>query len=136
MPGDLSISLIGDEMLRRMLEHVQPSVVAEIERAVETVARDAEAAWPVGRRSPSGRDRRPHSRDLFRTDVRVVFVGGGVVVEGSVSNGADYARYIRPKGLGGKSAVIEYIRKPMKRERDRILAKLADLARKGLADNG
>ena len=57
--------------------------------------------------------------------------GDRYALVGSVRNGADYMIYIKPLKLG-KSAVVEWIRKPMLAQRDQIRADLPDLVGGGL----
>ncbi len=122
------LDVLGDEVIRMFVEHVTPGLVAEIERAVNEVRREAEARWPVGKRWRG--DTRPHSRDLFATRVELVRKGNDYEVVGRLTNGADWLVYIRPLKLG-KSAVVEWIRKPMAAQRDRIRAALPKVVARG-----
>lgn len=122
------LDVLGDEVLRMFVEHVTPGLVAEIERAVNEIRGEAEARWPVGKRWPG--DNRPHSRDLFATRVEIVRKGTEYEVVGRLTNGADWLVYIKPLKLG-KSAVVEWIRKPMAAQRDRIRAALPQVVRRG-----
>jgi hypothetical protein len=132
----LSIDLLGDELTRRVLEGVAPELTREIRESTERVMAAAEAAWPVGRRWRG--ESKPHSRDLFTFRLELRREGGGYEVVGRITNSAAYLRMIRPLALAGepgrdKVAFVHWLWEPMRRERERIVAKLPPLAVRGLS---
>ena len=128
--GDLA------EQLRRAVYRLAPTVTARIETEAMKLEAHAQERWPVGRdKTEAGkrytkRDReagkavRPHSKALFDYGLRVLSDG----VEGFVSNRAPYWYKIKTKqgGLGGKSASVELLRKPLKKRIPEIAKDLAD----------
>lgn len=130
MAKPLRIDALHDEIVRRMVGTVAPELQARVERAVAEVKADAESRWPVGKRYPRTASK-PHSRDLFSVHVELERSGDRYALVGSVRNSADYMIYIKPLRLG-KSAVVEWIRKPMLAQRDQIRADLPDLVGGGL----
>ena len=109
-----------DRLVNR-LTNSGPYIARVMTKSAEDVAANAKYLWPVAKRT---RASRPHSRDMIKTvagkmgDSLVSFV----VIEVS------YAFYIKSqqKGLGGKSAWQELLRKPGIAEGKRLGAVLAE----------
>lgn len=130
------IEFIGDEILRRFLESVSPAVAARLKRAMEQVKADAMRQWPVGERSAEGRDansRKPHSRDLFSVQHTIERSGvRGLQIVSSLTNSAEYWRFIKARKIKGRSALVTFVRTPMRQERDRFRADLPQLVPEAL----
>lgn len=134
--GGVTVELddIGTALAERALQRLAPKLRGAIEDAVDEVRRAAEAQWPVGRtdrnylaRHPEKRGR-PHSRDLFRTEVVLQDNGrNGWEIVGRIWNGADYWRFIKALKLRGGSAIVAYVRKPLGIKRDRLRDDLPEL---------
>jgi hypothetical protein len=107
--GSLSVEVDDrtDQLVRAAVEKVAPGALQLIEREVREVFDNAKARWPVG---PDKRYRTGHSRDMLGWDV--VFDGTGLI-RGRVYCTAEWSKYIAPKGLKGRYAFAEYLRKPM-----------------------
>jgi hypothetical protein len=106
--------------VERVLRAAHGRVVERLERAADRIGVPAEARWPVGKERG-----KPHSRDLFERGLRLPRKG---VLEAFVRNGASYAYYVRSMkgGLGGKSAFVELLRKPLRTEARMVADELAD----------
>lgn len=131
---------IGSELVQRAIDHVAPGIRAAIERKVELVRAKAEAAWPVGRTDPRYLARhpekrgRPHSRDMFRSEIVVQESGyRRYEVIGRIWNDADYWRFIRANKLRGGSPLVAYVRRPLEAARDEIRDELPHLLPEGLS---
>lgn len=120
------LDILGDKLIAAMIEKVAPRVAALVRSEVERIKRDAVAGWPVGRERG-----RPHSRDMFETTLVLEVDGNRYAVVGAVRNratnkeGEAYWRFIKANNLYGKSAIVELVRKPMSKARDRIELLLA-----------
>lgn len=114
------------KMVDRVIRELAPTVAPILDRAAAELEAGAVAAWPVGRERG-----RPHSRDLFEEGLRF---GGQDTIEAFVRNKADYAFFIKFKkrnlasGLGGKSASVELLRKPLKAIAPRVAKEVAEAA--------
>ena len=120
------------EQLRRAVYKLAPRVIVRIETEALKLENFAQNRWPVGENKAengkkytkadrtAGKPIRPHSKALFDYGLRVL----PDAVEGFVSNRAAYWFRIKSKknDLGGKSAVVELLRKPL-RKRVPIVAK-------------
>jgi len=129
--GTGSLSLVLDdqtaELVRRAVDEVAPGVLGKVEDAMRQVYGEAFAAWPVG---PERRDRNGvHSRDRLGYEVRVDVDG---TIRGRVFCTASWARYIKPKGLGGKSAFVWLLRRPFKRVVAPLNTELMDIIRRSM----
>jgi len=136
MAKPLRISLIGDEIARRMVEHVHPALVAEIERAIEEVLSTAEAEWPIGKRYRYNAAK-PHSRDMFTQSFELIRSGNQFAIVAHIRNSAEYLRYIRPLKLASESgrekvAFVKWLWNPLRDRRDRIRAELPEIVPGGL----
>ena len=99
--------------IREALRLVGSTVLDTMRDEADRVVADARMRWPVARpRTKGGRLPNPvHSRDRFEITERL----GEGYVDVVVANDAPYAFYIRSmqNQLGGKSAFVTLIRKPM-----------------------
>jgi hypothetical protein len=119
---DGSLSMVVDdqidELVRNAVERVAPGLVDFIEGEIEPIYEEAKRQWPVGpdRRFRNGR----HSRDELYSEIVI----DGDTIRGRIWNTAPWAKYIRPKGLKGKSAFVVLLRTPLKRREKHIVAGL------------
>ena len=99
--------------IREALRMVGSTVLDTMRDEADRVVADARIRWPVARpRTKGGRLPNPvHSRDRFEITERL----GDGHVDVTVANDAPYAFFIRSmqNQLGGKSAFVTLIRKPM-----------------------
>jgi hypothetical protein len=120
--GKGNTSIVMDDttanLVRRVVDDVAPGVMEALEREAEGLYQQAYAKWPVGPVKPERNG--VHSRDTLGYDVQID--PGLTVIRARVYCTAEWARYIKPKGMGGKSAFVEFLRKPV-RLRAKILAK-------------
>lgn len=104
--GDGSVTVeMSDELdriYRAALEKLAPGLVGRITSATKAVFDNAVAQWPV----VSGR-----SKAGLQMSVQIS--SDQKVIRGRIWNDVEYARYVKPKGLDGKSAFVELLRKPM-----------------------
>ena len=106
-----------EELLRRAVEDVAPAVAERMGQTARELHDDAKSKWPVGPEKVKRKGR--HSRDELGWEV-VVDVRTGTI-RARVFCTAEWARYIKPKGLRGKTAFIEYLRKPLAKARDPLV---------------
>jgi len=99
-----------EQLYRRAIDQLAPGLLSTVEDALDDVFESAESSWPV----KTGR-----SKAGLRKQVRIEQGGGAIV--GSITDAIPYAKYIKAKKLGGKSAFVELLRKPMQ-ERAKALA--------------
>ena len=128
--GDVEVEM-SDE-LERMFRSgplaCHQAIVDRLDSEADRLLAGARAAWPVGP------ERRGH------TDSRVLLAGGlrveGETISVFLSNSAPYARYIKARNLGGRSPVVELLRRPMARlGRQLIGGDLADLIARALTES-
>ena len=120
--GSAGVTLSDDlsGFVRDAIRRAGGAIGERLEQAADSVADEARAKWPVGRER-----RRPHSRDLFETELRVMSDG---TVSAKVKNKADYVWTIRSKEKG--SPWKEFVTKPAEAKADAIVAELGpELAR-------
>jgi hypothetical protein len=110
--------------MRRALDDVAPGVLDRLEATVTRVVDDARSRWPV---------RTGRSRDGL--EAHVTIAPGQTSIRGTVANAVDYAVYVRSgqRGLGGKSAVVELLRKPLRAAARELAVELADTVSTTLA---
>lgn len=111
-----------EKTIRDTIERVAPGVVDTMDATTYEIWQGAKAQWPVGpyKEHRNGR----HSRDELYRDILVSADG---TVRGRVWCTAEWARYIKPKGLGGKSAFVELLRKPTERMKPRLVEAIRNL---------
>lgn len=112
-----------ERLIRDTVDSVAPGVVALMEAATYEIWQGARAQWPEGPNKPERNGR--HSRDELYRDVLVSPDGA---VRGRVWCTAEWARYIKPKGLKGKTAFVELLRKPAVKMGARLVAEVENLA--------
>lgn len=124
------------EQLRRAVYKLAPRVMSRLEGEALKLENKAQVGWPVGvdkaengkrytkADREAGKPIRPHSRALFDYGLRVL----PDAVEGFVSNRAPYWTKIKSEkmGLGGKSAVVELLRKPLKKRAPIVAKEIAE----------
>ena len=118
----MSISYKMDDTLqriaRRAVDKVQPGLADAIETEMQRIHDEAVRDWPVGRfRKDRGG---VHSRD--RMDIQ--FVISGDKVEARVTNDAPWAAKIRANKLHGRSPYVEYLKKPLRKARNKLVREL------------
>jgi hypothetical protein len=93
-----------ERLARRALEDVAPGLLPAVEETVARLESEATDKWPV--RTGRSRDGLGHY---------VAITPSGDQVRGSLINTVDYARFVKSskKGLGGRSAMVELMRKPV-----------------------
>ena len=107
-----------DELVRAAVDRVAPGAVDLIEDETRAIFDSARERWPVG----PDKDYRPgHSRDALAWEV---LIEGGTTIRGRVTNSAPWSKYIKPKGLRGRSAFVELLRKPLRARRKVIVQAL------------
>lgn len=109
-----------DRLFRAALEDLAPGLVPEMERSAEAVYSSAHEAWPV----KTGRSKAALGRSVFVTDKSTV--------RASVFNSIDYAKFVKPKSIGGESAFVELLRKPLQKEATRLIGALGPAAKAAL----
>jgi RNase adaptor protein for sRNA GlmZ degradation len=92
MGNDIRLRTNLDRIVRRHAERMRASAVDELAHVVERDRRRVVRRWPVSDRN------KPHSRDMFETEVRETERG----VVATLRNRADYADDIRTDQLGGR----------------------------------
>ena len=112
---DGSMTMLVDDGLERLvrdaIEKVAPGVLELVESETKAVYDGAKSRWPVG---PDKRDRKGrHSKFELYHEVVIDTTKG--LIRGRVWNEAPWSRYIKPKGLKGKSAFVELLRKPLQK---------------------
>lgn len=105
------------ELVRAAVERVAPGALDIIERETRKIYDNAHAKWPIG---PHKAYRPGHSRDMLYWEVLI----DGAVIRGRVWCTAEWSKYIKPKGLRGKSAFVELLRKPLRAARAPLTAEL------------
>lgn len=109
------------DIMRRAIEKVRPGLVARLEREGDEVLADALVEWP----RVSGR-----SADSLKRVTRLV---GRDVVKVSIVSDVDYVVYIKPKKwYANRSAVVELLRKPIRKRAGRLAEQLAEETMKRL----
>ena len=106
-------------LVRRVADKIAPGAFQLIEEETRTVYDDAKRQWPVG---PYKKNRPGHSRDFLFHEMTVTVAG---TIRGRVYCTAEWSRYIKPKGLRGKTAFVVYLQRPLRKLRDPILRQLA-----------
>lgn len=120
--GNLTM-LVNDgleRLVRDALEKVAPGVLGIVEDETQAVYDHARKRWPIGPDKPERKGR--HSRDELYHEVVIDTARG--IIRGRVWNEAPWSRYIKPKGLRGKSAFVELLRKPLQSRQADIVTKL------------
>lgn len=115
--GSGKVRVVMDDVFERLVRNVAarvaPGAVEVVEESTERLYQGARSEWPV----KSGVSRDGLDRDVtVSTDL--------AKITGRVFDLVVYARYVRPRKLGGKSAFVELLRKPLKAEVKRIVAEL------------
>lgn len=103
-----------DRIYRRVLDRVAPKVVDRIEDATAEVFDGAVIDSPV---------RTGQFRRGFRQFVTVS--PDHTQIRGTIVNDVIYARYVRANNLGGKSPIVELVRKPMRAKARELAVVLA-----------
>jgi len=104
-----------EELVRAAVERAAPGAARVIEDEIGAIYESARARWPVG---PEKRERKGrHSRDELVQELVVERDR----IRGRIFNTAPWAKYIKPKGLKGKSAFVELLRKPLRARRDAVV---------------
>jgi len=111
------------ELVRAVVDRVAPGALDLIRVEVRRIHASAHSRWPVGRER---KDRTYHSREALGWEVRIDNLE---TLRGRVFNTAPWSRYIKPKGLKGKSAFVELLRKPLRERADHIVMQLGSLVR-------
>jgi len=110
---DGNLTMLVDDGLERLvrdaIDKVAPGMLDLVESETRAVYDGAKGRWPVGphKRERNGR----HSKDELYHEVVIDTTQG--LIRGRVWNEAPWSRYIKPKGLRGKSAFVELLRKPL-----------------------
>lgn len=104
-----------EELARRAVSQVAPGVLERIDQAVDQVLEEAEARWPV-----------KTGRSKAGLAAYTSIAPGGACVQGTVMNPVDYAVYVKSRkgGLGGRSAVVELLRKPLRAQAAQLAGEL------------
>lgn len=110
-----------DRIYRRAIERVAPGLLTRVELAIAEVYDEARQQWPV---------RTGRSRDGLQRHVTIAPDGARIV--GSITNDVDYSRFIKARKLGGRSAFVELLRKPLRRRADELSTVLARQAASSL----
>lgn len=131
--GKVTVTLDDDveRMVRDLVDRLAPGVrelVGDAARELHDQARDN---WPVG---PDRKDRPYHSRDRIQWTVLVDTKKSEI--RGAVWCDAEWAKYIKPKGKGGKTAFVLYFRGPAGKLRVRLRKQMTDQVRAILAGGG
>jgi hypothetical protein len=119
-------------MVDRVVREAIPGVVERIERAAQELHDDAKAKWPVGPDKPWRRE--GHSRDHLSWMVTVDPATG--TITGRVRNTASWARFIKPKGLAGKTAMVVYLRVPLAKMKPSLIADVRNLLKDTIEGGG
>lgn len=101
--GDVTFTISGglEDLVRRAVEQVSPTVLAAVEREVATVADAAADQWPV----KTGESKAGLTMTTIIADDSVA---------ARIYNRVPYAFFIRPKDLGGRqTAWNTFVRQPM-----------------------
>lgn len=112
-----------EELARRAVSRVAPGVLVRIDAAVDEVIADATARWPVATgRSKAGL--------VAYTSI----LPAGDRIQGTVMNPVEYAIYVKSSknGLGGRSAVVELLRKPIRARAAQLAGELGTTVRTAL----
>ena len=104
-------------LVRAVADKVAPGAFQLIEDETRTIYDDAKRQWPVG---PYKRYRPGHSRDFLFHEMSI----RGDTIRGRVYCTADWSRYIKPKGLRGKTAYVVYLQRPIRKLRGPMLEQL------------
>lgn len=146
--GAASLQVSGEltRAVEQVIRELAPTVVAAVEREVESITAKAEEQWPRGdakdrpritvredgtvrSNAPRNRAQPYHSQDRFITGIRYVRDG----IEGYIDNdaitrrGRKYWMYIKIlKGEPGEFSPLQrYIRKPLKQSAIKLAEELA-----------
>jgi hypothetical protein len=128
--GDVSV-VVDDKtaaLVRAVIDRVAPGIYDIFEATVRKVNDDAVARWPVGPHKPERQGK--HSRDMIGWEMQID--PDGMTIRGRVFCTAAWAKYIKPKGLAGKSAFVTYFRKPMQAASKPLVPKIARAIAAGL----
>lgn len=107
------------QLTRNAIERLAPGALAKVEAARDRILHGAIDRSPV---------KTGHFRSQF--EGTLVVSPDYSVIRASVYNFAKYARWVKGKNLGGKSAFVELLRKPLKAEVKRLVLELpADAVR-------
>lgn len=124
--GRGAVRIEVDDGIRDAMEHAireaAPRTIEAIERELDRIVAEAAATWPVGRERDGREQGRPHSRDLFRVELRI---NPDLSVEGTIYNSADYAYKIKRKE-DGRNPWQEFVVKRVREAEGRIAEILAD----------
>lgn len=112
-----------DRIYRNAIETVAPGMLARIETATKEIFDAALKAWP----RKTGR-----SADGLRMEI--VVAGDNSEVRGTITDPVTYAKYIKAKSLGGKSAFVEILRKPLQKRAKELVGELGGLAKTKLLE--
>lgn len=110
--ASIEISDTMEQLYRRSLDELAPGLLGTIETSLDAAFDAAVSAWPV----KTGR-----SKAGLTKQVRIE--GDKTSILGTITDAVPYAKYIKARKLGGKSAFVELLRKPMK-ERASALAQV------------
>lgn len=101
-----------DRIYRRAIDKLAPGLLPAVETAIDDLHADAYAAWPV--KTGRSKEALEHLTSVSPDNK---------VIRGTITDDVPYARFIKAKSLGGKSAFVELLRKPL-RERAKELVKV------------
>lgn len=112
-----------DRMVRQAAEKVAPGVLTRIESSIERIEAEASAKWPVA----SGRSKEG-------LEAHTIISPDQNLIRGTITNNAPYAYFIKSgqNGLGGKSAVVELIGKPIRAEAKHLAEDIGTFATKAI----
>lgn len=118
--GSGSVSVTIDDgfsdLLRRALDHTIPGIVDRLEATADRIYYDAYNRWPV----KTGTSRAALGRE-------VQIAPDYSSIRARVYDTAPYAKYIKPKDLGGKSAFVELLRRPTEAAGAELVADIRDV---------
>jgi hypothetical protein len=128
--GAAEVVIHGDQAaeLRRVLELVTGGASSLLAAEVTELRKQAESAWPVGKRRPdNGKPRSvPHSAEMFDSGLRMRSDADGPYLSGFIANSAAWTFYVRSNQVGGgegkKHAWTHLVRRPFERNNDFVAA--------------
>jgi len=121
MPGETSVTFDGLPNPNRIMQRLQLRAGEALQARGRQLVGYARSRWPV--RSRAYGYKRPHSKDLFRTEYREEGSTLTLVIHNDARDGPrgkgpnNYIYFIKShqRGLGGKNVWQELIRKPAKK---------------------
>ena len=122
-PHSIEMDDIYDKYVRAWADRAVPGIIDELEEETQRVHDEAKGRWPVGK-NPLTAKQPIRSRDGLDWEVR--YNRDRQELEGRITNSAWWARYVSVWYLGGKNAMVELLRKPLRKAQKRFEDKILD----------